>query len=208
MRAPNNIDDLCKTFILNVSTQEINGILLAAGKGTRFDPSGVQDKLQQPLQNGDKVVVAAARTMLAVLPDVIAVVRVENAVAASLRALGCTVVVCDDADRGMGASLACALRESSDASGWVIALGDMPYVQPATVAALRDALMRGSDIAVPVRNGRRGNPVAFGRERLPQLLQVEDDQGARALLHANPWTAVEVDDPGIHHDIDSPADLE
>jgi molybdenum cofactor cytidylyltransferase len=117
-------------------------------------------------------------------------------------------VVCDNAERGMGASLACALRHSADAAGWVIALGDMPYVQPATVVALRDALMQGSDIAVPVRNGRRGNPVGFGSERLPQLLQVEGDQGARALLHANPWTAVEVDDHGIHHDIDSPADLE
>ena len=191
-----------------MSSSEITGILLAAGKGMRFDPTGVQNKLLQHIPSGEKVVVAAARTMLAVFPEVVAVVRDEGEVSASLRALGCKVVVCDEADKGMGLSLACALRQTADASGWVIALGDMPYVQPATVAALRDALLRGADVAVPVRSGRRGNPVGFGSRLLPELLQVEGDQGARALLHAHPWAAVEVDDTGIHHDIDSPADLD
>lgn len=190
--------------------QEITGILLAAGRGTRFDPSGAQNKLLQQTKTGERVVVAAARTLLAALPDVVAVVREQNAIAAELEALGCKVVVCAEADRGMGVSLACALREVADAPGWVIALGDMPYVRVATVAALRDALMRGSDVAAPIHsgNGRRGNPVGFSRKLLPELLLVDGDQGARVLLHANPWTAVEVDDPGIHHDIDSPADLD
>lgn len=189
-------------------SQHIVGILLAAGRGLRFDPEGTKNKLLQYTPGGEKVVVAAAKTMLTVFPEVVAVVRKEDVVAASLRALGCTVAVCDEADRGMGVSLACALRQAADASGWVIALGDMPYVQPATIAALRDAVMHGSDVAVPVRSGRRGNPVGFGSSLLPELLQVEGDQGARALLHAHPWTAVEVDDAGIHQDIDSPADLE
>lgn len=49
------------------------GILLAAGRGRRFDPSGTRNKLLQPLPNGEPVAVASARALLAVLPKVIAV---------------------------------------------------------------------------------------------------------------------------------------
>ena len=63
------------------------GILLAAGRGRRFDPSGHRNKLLQPLAGGDAVVVASARALLAVVPNVIAVVRAEDGgVAQALRA--------------------------------------------------------------------------------------------------------------------------
>src|ERR1700716_4184452 len=66
------------------------GILLAAGKGLRSAPPGVRNKLLQPLPNGETVVAAAAKNLLAVLPTVRAVVRPgADAVAAQLRALGC-----------------------------------------------------------------------------------------------------------------------
>lgn len=50
------------------------GILLAAGRGRRFDPSGERNKLLQALPGGEPVVVASAHALLAVLPRVIAVV--------------------------------------------------------------------------------------------------------------------------------------
>jgi molybdenum cofactor cytidylyltransferase len=37
------------------------GILLAAGRGRRFDPAGLRNKLLQPLADGEPVVVASAR---------------------------------------------------------------------------------------------------------------------------------------------------
>lgn len=188
--------------------KQIVGILLAAGKGTRFDPSGAHNKLMQAVKTGDKIVVAAARTMLAALPLVIAVVRdAGNPVAAELNALGCDVIVCPNADQGMGASLVHALRHSLHAAGWIIALGDMPYLQTATITALVDALAQGADIAVPTYQDRRGNPVGFGKKYLPQLLQLGGDQGARALLQKFPVTSVAVNDPGIHRDIDTQSDL-
>ena len=51
------------------------GILLAAGRGSRFDPSGVHNKLLQPLANGEALAVASAKKLLAVLPRVVAVLR-------------------------------------------------------------------------------------------------------------------------------------
>ncbi|MDB5763025.1 MAG: MobA-related protein [Herminiimonas sp.] len=185
------------------------GILLAAGRGMRFDPSGAQNKLLQPIAGGATVVAAAAKNLLTVLPAVLAVVRPgADAVEAQLRAAGCAVTTCPDADQGMGASLVHALSHHRDAAGWVIALADMPYVQPGTVDALIDALEHGADIAVPANLGRRGNPVAFSRAHLNNLLRLGGDQGARSLLTAFPVVQVKVDDAGIHRDIDTAADLE
>jgi len=183
------------------------GLLLAAGRGQRFDPTGQRNKLLAPLPGGDLVVVASARAMLAVLPRVIAVVPAEGAVAAALRAAGCEVTLCPDAASGMAASLVHGLRLAQQADGWIIALGDMPFVAPPTIAALRAALADGAGIAAPLHAGRRGNPVAFGAVYLPQLLALRGDQGARALLAAEPVTAVAVDDPGVLHDIDTASDL-
>ena len=195
------------------------GILLAAGRGRRFDPAGGRNKLLQPLPCGDLVVVASARRLLACLHRVVAVVPPDDGgVADALRALGCEVTVCAQADTGMGASLVHALQhanhhpnqDTSPAGGWLVALGDMPFVQDATLAALRDAVVHAADartIAVPVYGGRRGNPVAFGAGHLGALLALGGDQGARRLLTAHPVTEIAVDDPGILRDIDTPADL-
>jgi molybdenum cofactor cytidylyltransferase len=193
-----------------MSTPEpgLTGILLAAGRGARFDPSGGQNKLMQPLAGGELVAAAAAKHMLAVLPDVVAVVRPGAvAVESQLRSAGCDVTQCPNADQGMGVSLVHALSRRGDASGWIIALADMPHVQPATIQALAEALRQGADIAVPTYRKQRGNPVAFSRSHLAQLLQLSGDRGARSLLLEFPVTEIAVDDAGILRDIDTPADL-
>lgn len=185
------------------------GILLAAGRGRRFDPLGQRNKLLQVLPGGEPVVVASARKLLAVLPRVIAVVPPnDGGVAEALRALGAEVTVCPHADSGMAASLTHAIRHSlPQADAWLVALGDMPHVAPATLGALLDALDAGAGIAAPAQGGCRGNPVAFGAVHLPALLALEGEHGARALLKSAPVTQVEVADPGIFRDIDTPADL-
>jgi molybdenum cofactor cytidylyltransferase len=190
------------------------GILMAAGRGRRFDPQGLRNKLLQPLAEagGEPLVAVSARKLLAVLPRVVAVVPLEDGgVAALLASLGCEVTACPDADSGMAASLTHAIRRSLDVfspvDAWLVALGDMPNVAPATLQALADALGQGAGIVAPVMAGRRGNPVGFGRAHLDALLALRGEQGARKLLQALPVTEVEVDDPGIFRDIDTPADL-
>ena len=184
------------------------GILLAAGRGRRFDPLGQRNKLLQLLPDGEPVVLASARNLLAVLPRVIAVVPLDDGgVGERLRGLGVEVTVCPDADSGMAASLVHAIRHSLPADGWLVALGDMPFVAPPTIRALLDALADGADIAAPVHAGRRGNPVAFGAVHLPALLALDGEYGARPLLKSMLVREVAVDDPGIFRDIDTPADL-
>jgi molybdenum cofactor cytidylyltransferase len=70
----------------------------------------------------------------------------------------------------------------------------------------------GADIAVPVHRTahgqERGNPVAFSRRHLPQLLALTGDRGARGIVRDNIVNEVAVDDPGILLDIDTPPDLQ
>ena len=187
----------------------IVGVLLAAGSGRRFDASGARNKLLAPLADGRQVVVASAKNLITALPQVVAVVRDgDEQVAALLRALGCQVVPCPDASMGMAASLAHGLRYSpAGADAWVVALGDMPYVQAATIASLCAAIGEGATIAAPFYDGRRGNPVAFHNTHLNELLALQGDHGARHLLDEHRVTKVQVDDPGIFSDIDTTADL-
>lgn len=188
--------------------ERIIGILLAAGQGRRFDPSGRRNKLLQPLADGRTVVQAAAANLLAATETTLAVIPPhQEELERVLRATGCRPVVCEQSDQGMGASLVCGLRAAPPAVGYLIALGDMPFVQTATLQALIDALAGGAGIAAPVHEGRRGNPVAFAARHLPELLNLGGDEGARRLLKVHPVQAVEVSDTGIFRDVDTPGDL-
>lgn len=191
-----------------MTVEGIVGILLAAGKGRRFDASGLENKLLQVLPGGAAIAAASAFPMRATLDKVLAVVPpgAERLSAELLRAQ-CEVVECTIASEGMSASIVYALQRTPNACGWIVALADMPFVQKKTFELLRDAVLGGAEIAAPVYRARRGNPVAFGRRHLDVLLTLSGDSGARTLLDLYPVQKIEVSDPGICIDIDTPSDL-
>jgi molybdenum cofactor cytidylyltransferase len=189
------------------------GILLAAGRGVRFGG----DKLLAPLPRdahgvaaGTAVGVASALHARAALGDVVVVVRPGDvALEQALAATRTRSVGCERADEGMGASLACGVIAASDADGWVVALGDMPWIAPATIAAIADALRAGAPIVAPVYRGRRGHPVGFAKAFGPALAQLTGDEGARAIVRAQSsrLQAIDVDDAGVVADVDCAGDL-
>lgn len=184
----------------------IAAILLAAGAGTRFGG----EKLLHPLEDGVAIAAHAARNLLAATPDVIAVVRWGDfPLYDMLEQEGCQVTMFQRAERGMGASLAHGVAQARGADGWVVALADMPRIQPATIGSVISALQEGALIAAPVYKGERGHPVGFGSALRDELLALDGDQGARALLdrHRNTVQLIECDDPGILVDIDRKSDL-
>jgi molybdenum cofactor cytidylyltransferase len=184
------------------------GILLAAGLGTRFDPSGVQNKLLAPLPGGVPVAVQSARRLLAVAAEVVAVVRPgAETLAGVLDEAGCKVIVSANAGRGMGATLAAAVRATPDAGGWIVALGDMPWIEPATIEAVARALDAGAELVAPYYRGTRGHPVGFGSVHRDALASLDGDAGARGILARMTPLIVEVDDPNVLRDVDLPSDL-
>jgi len=189
------------------------GILLAAGRGERFGGAKLLAPLARPsgaIPAGTAVGVAACRHLLAALPTTIAVVRPgDAALAAALTAEGARVIECAHADKGMGASLACAVAADPNADGWIVALGDMPWIRPATIAAVTTALTAGHAMVAPALDGERGHPVGFARAFRSALLALTGDQGARAILasHRAALHCIPTDDPGVLRDIDVVADL-
>jgi molybdenum cofactor cytidylyltransferase len=182
------------------------GILLAAGSATRFG----SDKLLHPLPHGVAMAEQAARTLRSVMPRVVAVLRPgADETGRRLADAGCEIVWCASAAEGMGASLACAVRATREADGWLVALADMPFVRPTSVGAVRDALLAGAALAAPYFRARRGHPVGFSRRFRGELEACAGDEGARRLLaaHEKEMVKVPVGDPGVVRDIDRPSDL-
>ena len=159
---------------------------------------------------GEPIAAHAARHLVQAIPDSIAVVRSANSrLARLLRAEGLRIAVCRDAAKGMGHTLAAGVRASTGATGWVVALADMPGILPETVARVAQALRDGGIIVAPRYRGQRGHPVGLARRFHEDLLALKGEAGARAIVAANPdrVTLIDVDDPGVTKDIDTPADL-
>jgi molybdenum cofactor cytidylyltransferase len=194
----------------------IVGILLAAGVGQRFDPSGRRLKLLEPAPAGPHagvpLALASARNLLQALGTVCAVVRPpDDASQQRLHALlgdaGCQLVICERAHEGMGSSLACGVRASANAAGWVIALADMPAIEPGSIRAVAQALHEGYDTAAAFFGERRGHPVGFANSLYAELAALSGDDGARSVLAMQPPHRVSVADRGVLLDLDTPDGL-
>ncbi len=98
-----------------------------------------------------------------------------------------------------------------DIDGALIALGDMPRVQPVHLRQLADAFdpTSGRSICLPTWQGKRGNPVLWGRRFFAEMADVSGDVGARHIIgeHADQVCEVEMADDGVLIDVDSPEAL-
>jgi molybdenum cofactor cytidylyltransferase len=182
----------------------IIALLLAAGSAERFGG----DKLLARLPDGTPVGVAAARNAAQAVDAVVAVVRpCDERLAAALVAEGVRVTACQRASDGMGASLAWGVRAAPLAHGWLIALADMPWIRPVTIASVARALAEGASIAAPTWHGDRGHPVGIASAFYAELTALSGDEGARAILARRSVTLIATDDPGVVRDVDTPGDL-
>ena len=187
------------------------GILLSAGFSRRF---GSADKLLQLLPDGRPIALASAESLIKAMPISIAVVRSENIVLAELLSnAGLKVVFCNENDQEMADSLSTAIRFSSSLEaandGFVIALADMPYIEPATIKTVATNLSTGASIVIPTYHGQRGHPVGFSAKFRSELESLQGDEGARSIIkrYPNEVELLPCDDAGILADIDTQADL-
>ena len=185
----------------------IQGLLLAAGRSSRFGAN----KLLCRLSDGTPVALAAARNLAAALGEILVVARPEDAELIRLfeaSGLG-RVLPCAESANGMGHSLACGVQARPAADGWVVALGDMPHIQPASIREVARRLAAGASIAAPTYRGRRGHPVGFAAAFYSDLAGLTGDIGARDLIqrHRDLVELFPCDDPGTVYDLDRPADL-
>lgn len=116
-------------------------------------------------------------------------------------------------EAGMFSSIQCAAAWSGwvpDLSHVVIALGDQPHVRKETLRSLLAfAAVQPEKICQPAFAGRRKHPVVLPRSVLAELTTGTASTLAEFLDAKRPRVAaVELDDPGLPWDIDTPADYE
>lgn len=212
----------------DIADGAVIGLLLASGFGRRFDAGGRRNKLLAQLPDGRTLVFASASALCGALDHVAVVVPSRGTlIEAALSDLPLRLIRNPRADDGIGASIAvgiAALRaDFPGARGWLIALGDMPFIAPETIRAIADALPAGdgnvgndgtpSDgipqgrIVAAAYRGRRGHPVAFARSLGLELMMLDSDSGASRLLEIHGAHLIECDDPGVLRDIDTRDDL-
>jgi molybdenum cofactor cytidylyltransferase len=187
---------------------EVHGILLAAGESRRM---GYPKPL---LKIGDETFVAhLALAMLTVVARLTVVVgahadRVRPAIPADSRI---DIAVNPDWSRGQLSSIKAGLRAlPPDASAAMVHLTDHPTVKVETFAAVLDAYRQSKKpIAIARHDGHRGHPVLFDRSIFAELLDAPEDQGARVVVNADASRIVYIDvaDPGILLDLDTPEEL-
>lgn len=182
------------------------GILLAAGQSQRFG----SNKLLHPVENSTPMLMLTAQRLVSVLPESIAVINQDlSSCATQLEQLGLQVVINEQADRGMGSSIACGVRASQDAAGWLIALADMPYIKAGTTKKLANKLKDGADMVAPEYDHQRGHPVGFSQRFLGELCALNDDVGARHIIkkYQNRLELISTSDAGVIIDVDQVSDI-
>lgn len=163
-----------------------------------------------PLADGAPMVLRSAKSLAAAVDRIVAIVPpAAHELIDLLTNSNLGIDVCTLYSDGLGRSLARGVRACRDSKGWLIALGDMPFILPTTIAAVAQALRLGAPIAAPTHDNRRGHPVGFSREYYTELAALSGDVGARDIVQRDAARIVllPADDPGIHRDIDVPRDL-
>ena len=197
---------------------QMRAMLLAAGLSSRM---GEQNKMLAELDGIALVRHAAEALAGAGLSDIIVVTGPQpEAIAAVLEDLPVRLVPNPDFASGQASSIRAGLAAleaggptDGQADAVLVVLGDMPFVTAELVAALIAAHQSLADsqsrITLPSFEGRRGNPVIWGRSFFEELASLEGDTGGRALLAHYPaaLNALGWPDPSIHQDIDTAAEL-
>ena len=187
----------------------VTAIVLAAGQGSRFraEAGAGEDKLLAACVGLDGVTRPVIEQVLRNLPECVTerwlVTSPQRPEVARLaHAYGCQVLLLHSA--GMGDSIAAAVAASGAADGWLVVLGDMPFIRASSIEQIAASV---DGISVPVHAGQYGHPVAFDRTFKPALMALSGDRGAKPLFAQGPVHEVPVEDPGVLWDVDLPASL-
>ena len=184
-------------------------VLLAAGLSKRFGGA----KLLAKLVSGRTVLAETITQLLATSYQLQVVYSqtLENEIEQFKDNKQMSFVLNVNAEYGLSETIRLGLQAAPCWPGWLFALADMPLIQSRTYSQLLSALEQGNKntIVAPLFQGKRGNPVAFGRYYQAELLALSGDVGAKPLLkkYQNNLQLLELGDPGVLQDIDLKADV-
>ena len=193
------------------ANRNVAAIVLAAGRSTRM---GGPNKLLAEIDGRKLVRIVAEQALASKANDVIVVTGHQaDLVEQALAGLKVKFVRNPDFAGGLASSVKAGIGAVPDnADGAIVCLGDMPLIDAKLIDRLIETFApdRGHLIAVPVSEGRRGNPVLWSRRFFKELMTLDGDVGARHLIakHTEAVAEVPVEGNSAFLDIDTPQALE
>ena len=186
----------------------IAGLILAAGKSERMG----EPKTLLPFGEGTVLGTVYGLLKQSSLEEVRVVLGHRAAeILEQVRLPEEEVVINSDYEQGMLSSVKAGLRVLQSLEPEAVIL--CPVDHPGISLQLIERLIAGfksseKEIVIPVYRGRRGHPVLFAGSLFQELLDASVDIGARQVVRSNPdkILEVEVDEPGVVRDIDTPED--
>ncbi len=145
--------------------------------------------------------------------DVVVVFSKENEKLRHLVPPEYRIIINRESREGISTSLKAGLAAVDPCSqGILFVLGDQPFVETQVCKKLIRYHQEHLPLLTrPVYGGQKGNPVLFDRRLWPALSAVMGDEGGKqiaAALSAAETGLVDVDDPGVLIDIDTPEEYE
>ncbi|MGM8931684.1 nucleotidyltransferase family protein [Salinicola halophyticus] len=192
---------------------DVVALVMAAGVSRRFG----SDKRRVELPDGRTLLETTLATVSQIYLRCRLITRRDDDIELALNAFSEQSELrrweAEHAGDGLGGSLGDAfhhlIAQDEAAVAAAVVLADMPWLKATTCAQL-NRHARAERIVVPCHKEKRGHPVLFGRHFWPALAKLKEGDGARAIVRANREAVhlVDVDDPGIWRDVDTPQDLE
>lgn len=189
-------------------------VLPAAGSSIRMG----QPKLLLPY--GERTVIGAVVAALrgGGVEDIVVVIDPDDLSLAEWAAhhdVGFTVNTAPS--RGMLSSIQAGVETGAGGGGALAARGELLLVCPADLPALRAETVAhllarqaasGAGLVLPVHRGRRGHPFLIAPPLVWEIATLDPAIGLRQLRDRHPEEVLEVDvdDPGVVQDVDTPQD--
>jgi molybdenum cofactor cytidylyltransferase len=157
-------------------TERIGGIVLAAGEGRRFGGAKQLAELAgRPLLEH---AIAAMAAVPAIHPIVVVLGARADDVRAGVDLADVAVVLAEDWQEGLSASLRAGIDAIGEAEAYIVCLGDQPFITPQVIA--RFVGEHGTCRAAYA--GEPGHPVRMTRGFAHRARELRGEAGARELL--------------------------
>ncbi len=181
----------------------VAGCILAAGFSKRMG----RPKPLLPIE-GDTFLVKVVKTLEEANIEEILVVISSVVIKEAHGDLDVKWIFNPEPEKGPLYSFQLCIKQLECVQGAFLVPVDHPLVKRGTYQGLLEYVGENK-ILVPTYRGKRGHPPFFPKRFFNDILNAPLDQGARYILHSHPEDIleVEVDDPGILLNINTPEDL-
>ncbi len=197
------------THAILSSDDKVAAIILAAGASLRMG----KPKLLLPWQGKPIIHYAVNAALDSGLDPVLVITgKYHKEICQALSGTPVTIVENDNWLEGQSSSVRRGIEAlPQDTLAVVFLLGDQPLIPASAISALVKHYLEAKTrplVLAPRIDGKRANPVLFDKAVFPDLKLLTGDAGARQIFAQYPPTFIDMDEPDLLLDIDSPEDYE